>query len=74
MLLLYGDKDDVVRPRNIENLSAKADQLGISVTTRRYEKLNHGSLLAAFSRPLRNNRPVVGDVISFLDANAGERH
>ncbi len=71
-LLLYGDKDQVVKSRNIENLSAKANKLGVNVSSIRYADINHSGLVAALSRVLRNKRPVAGDVINFLDQNAGD--
>lgn len=69
-LLLYGNQDQVVKARNIERLSEKANLLGVSVTRYRYADINHAGLVAALSRVLRKKRPVAGDVIAFLDENS----
>ena len=65
-LLLYGDEDKVVKPRNIDNLTTRARALGIDVTSIHYAGINHAGLVAALSRALRNHKPIANDVLTFL--------
>jgi len=71
LLLLYGNGDTVVRPVNIEHLSAKVRQTGGCVETHRYEHLDHAGLLGALSVPLQNREPVLADIARFVDYYAG---
>ncbi len=70
MLLLYGDRDRVVKSRNIENMFTRANEAGIDVTRHLYTGINHSGLVAALSRVLRNKKPVARDVVDFLDKNS----
>lgn len=67
LLLLYGNNDSVVFPRNIENLSAKVTQLGGEVEVHRYDGIDHPGLVGALSVPRRNRQPVYQHILSFLD-------
>jgi acetyl esterase/lipase len=69
-LLLYGDQDEVVKPRNIENLAALANEKGVDVTSIRYPNLNHAQLVAVLSRVLKNRNPVAADIMTFLEQNS----
>ena len=67
LLLMYGDKDDTVKPRNIENLTAKVKQKSGQVQTRYYAGVNHTGILAALSVPLRSSSNVHADIIGFIN-------
>ncbi len=66
LLLLYGNGDETVKPRNIVNLAKKAHQLGGRVETRYYDDIDHIGILASLSIPLRNRRPVLEDINRFI--------
>ena len=67
LLLLYGNDDSVVFPRNIENLSKKVMQLGGEVEVHRYDGIDHPGVVGALSRPMRNRQPVFTDILNFLN-------
>ncbi len=67
LLLLYGNDDTIVFPRNIENLSAKVNQLGGEVEVHRYDRIDHSGIVGALSVPFRNRQPVYADILNFLN-------
>ncbi len=67
LLLLYGNDDSVVFPRNIENLSAKVLQQGGVVEVHRYDGIDHPGIVGALSVPFRNRQPVYADILNFLN-------
>ncbi len=67
LLLLYGNKDTTVFPKNIKNLRAKIKKAGGEVHTHIYDDIDHASILGALSIPFQNKEPILGDIISFLD-------
>ena len=61
-------KDDLVDPqRNSVALAQRLQALGVPVTLRLYERVNHMTLAGAFGRPLRWLAPVLSDVAGFVD-------
>lgn len=66
LLLLYGNDDTTVKPRNIINLAAKVQQLGGKVKTRYYDDIDHIGILAALSIPLRSRTSVLDDINQFI--------
>ncbi len=66
LLLLYGNDDETVKPRNIINLAEKVQQLGGRVETRFYDEIDHVGILGSLSIPLRNRKLVMTDIISFI--------
>lgn len=66
MLLLTGAWDTKVRPGNTRRLSARICQSGGTARAIFYRGLGHGTLLAAFSWPLRRLAPVLDDTAAFL--------
>ncbi len=66
LLLLYGNDDTTVKPRNIINLAAKVQQLGGSVTTQFYDDIDHVGILAALSIPLRSRTSALDDINQFI--------
>ena len=66
-LLLYGNNDETIKPRNIINLSAKIRAAGGQVTSCFYDDINHSGILAALSIPFRSHEPIYNDIILFLN-------
>ena len=67
LLLLYGNNDKIIKPRDIQNLSAKVAAIGGSVTSHYYDDIDHISILSALSIPKQNSQSVLNDIIRFLD-------
>jgi len=67
MLLLHGNDDVKVKPKNSRNLAAKLRRYQRDVDAVFYEGMNHVELLAAISRPFRDSEPVMHDIQQFLD-------
>lgn len=65
-LLLYGDKDRVVKLKNIVNLSNLIRKKGGIVETHYYEKLGHVGIVASLSRPFQRSRPVLNNINNFI--------
>ena len=68
LLLLTGDADTRVRPRNSANLAGRVRERGGRAETVVYEGLGHVQTVAALARPLRWLAPVLNDVDRFLTA------
>jgi acetyl esterase/lipase len=71
LLLLWGEDDDTVGPRNIEGLERAMREVGGAVETRRYPGVDHIDILLALSRPFRERAPVLADVTAFAQRVAG---
>ncbi len=65
-LLLYGNKDRVVRLGNIVNLSNLIRKKKGIVETHYYKKIGHVGLVASLSRPFQRSRPVLNDIHHFI--------
>lgn len=65
LLLLHGDKDTLVRPRNTINLAKRLADLGAPVESHIYP-VDHGATLLALSRPFRGKAPVLSETATFL--------
>jgi acetyl esterase/lipase len=68
LLLLTGDKDTVVKPRNSKALGAKIDALGGKQQTKIYPGVDHADIVMAIARPFRKKAPVIADVVEFINA------
>ncbi|PWC38517.1 alpha/beta hydrolase [Azospirillum sp. TSO22-1] len=66
LLLLAGDADTRVRPRNSASLAGRMRERGGRAETILYPGLGHVQTVAAFARPLRWLAPVLDDVDRFL--------
>jgi acetyl esterase/lipase len=71
MLLITGDADTTVQPRNTDNLAAKIRERGGVAETRHYDGIGHVPLVGALAAPLRGLAPVLDDTDAFL---RGRRH
>ncbi|MBL8545187.1 MAG: alpha/beta hydrolase [Hyphomonadaceae bacterium] len=65
LLLLWGEADTTVGPRNLEGLARATRAAGGRVETKTYPGVNHVDIMLALSRPLRGRAPTLGDVIGF---------
>ncbi|VAW73839.1 hypothetical protein MNBD_GAMMA12-3703 [hydrothermal vent metagenome] len=65
-LLLYGSKDQVVQPRNINKLSKVIRKKNGIVETHFYKRISHAGLVASLSRPFQRSRPVLNDIHHFI--------
>lgn len=68
LLLLTGDIDTVVKPRNSQALSARIAELGGMQRLKIYPGVDHADIIMAIARPFRDKAPVVGDVVEFIRA------
>jgi acetyl esterase/lipase len=69
LLLLTGDKDTVVKPRNSKILSEKIQKLGGQQQLRIYPDVGHADIIMAVARPFRQKAPIVADVVNFINAH-----
>jgi acetyl esterase/lipase len=69
MLLLTGDIDTVVKPRNSKILAAKIKELGGKADLKIYPKVDHADIVMAVSRAFRNKAGVLTDVTGFIKAD-----
>jgi dipeptidyl aminopeptidase/acylaminoacyl peptidase len=69
LLLLTGDKDTVVKPRNSKALSDKIQALGGQQQLKIYPDVGHADIIMAVARPFRTKAPVVADVVNFIKAH-----
>ena len=67
MLLVTGDADDEVLPRNSINLAQKLQKNHDKVTTRIYPGVAHIGIVLALAKGFRDKAPVLGDVGQFVD-------
>ncbi|KAB7646582.1 alpha/beta hydrolase fold domain-containing protein [Polymorphobacter fuscus] len=68
MLLLTGDADTTVQPRNSRVLAARVTGLGGKAQLVEYAGIGHIGILLAMSKPFRGKAPVVRDIAVFLHA------
>ncbi len=68
MLLLYGDKDRVVKYANMEKLEQRIQQRGGCVRSRIYPDTDHTDLIGALSWWNRQRVPVVENITAFFGA------
>lgn len=70
-LLLTGDADDIVRPRNSVALAAALRAKGAQVETKTYPGVGHIGLLLALSKPFRGKADVLAVMTEFLGRTLG---
>lgn len=66
-LLLWGDADTTVGPRNLRALDEALRAAGARVETKMYPGVNHVDIMLALSRPLRGRAPTLADVTAFAE-------
>ena len=70
LLLLTGDADRVVYPRNADNLAARVTALGGRAEVRRYSGVGHMTIVGALSGLLAWKAPILADSVTFMRAEA----
>ena len=65
MLLVHGEEDTLVKPRNTRALARALEESGGSVETRFYEDFDHNAPLISLASPWRNSRDVDDVMIAF---------
>ena len=65
-LLIHGQQDQTVDPRNSESLAAALRAQGVDVTLRLMPRLSHSDTIAAFSAPLRRRAPALDETVAFV--------
>jgi acetyl esterase/lipase len=70
MLLLSGLSDKTVRPDNSRRLSARIRMLGGDAQAKFYDRVDHATILGAFSPLLRPLAPVLNDTAAFVEGRA----
>lgn len=65
LLLLWGEDDTTVGPRNLQSLERATRAAGGAVETKLYPGIDHAAILLALSRPFRGRAPVLEDVTEF---------
>ncbi len=68
MLLLTGESDTVVYPRNSLNLTARLKALGGRVEVRQYSGVGHMTIVGALSGALSWMAPILRDCVAFMRA------
>lgn len=71
VLLLTGDADTTVKPRNAAALAAALAANGASATVRTYPGVGHIGIVVALSKPFRGKAPVLADTTTFLHEKLG---
>ncbi len=71
LLLLSGDADTTVKPRNSEALAAAMVDVGGNAAVKIYPDLDHNGIIMAVARPFRSKAPVIEDVQRFMAQNSG---
>lgn len=64
-LILHGDQDTTVFPRNATALDAALKKVGNSSTLKIYQGVSHVSIILSLAKPLRST-PVLQDAVSFF--------
>ncbi len=70
-LLLTGDADTTVKPRNSASLAAALSKAGASATVKGYPGIGHIGIILAVSKPFRGKAPVLADTAAFFHEKLG---
>ena len=65
MLLIHGERDTLVKPRNTRALSSALREVGAPVETLFYEEFDHNAPLVSLASPWRRSRDVDNALIDF---------
>jgi acetyl esterase/lipase len=68
LLILHGEADTTVRPRNGHSLFDKMKAAGADVSLKIYSGVGHVGMITAFARPLRGTVPSLEDTVAFFKA------
>ncbi|MCR9071223.1 MAG: alpha/beta hydrolase [Alphaproteobacteria bacterium] len=67
ILLMHGQADTTVKPRNTANLASALEAAGGDVTVITYSRVAHAGVIGAFAKPLGFLAPTPGDVLGWLE-------
>ena len=70
MLLIHGEKDTLVRPRNSRELAKLIETAGGTVTLKLYPDMEHNDPLISLASPWRGRRDVVETISAFAQKAA----
>ena len=71
MLLIHGEKDTLVKPRNTRVLAEGIEKRGGKVAVRFYPDMNHNDPLISLAAPWRSRRDIADEIAEFaLDASS----
>ena len=73
MLLIHGEKDDLVGLRNSRELARRIEEAGGSVVTRFYPDMNHNDPLISLAEPWRSRRDVADLIAQFAQSATSGR-
>jgi acetyl esterase/lipase len=65
MLLLHGDMDETVKPRNSRALAEALTTAGSHIEVEFYPELDHVDPIIALASPWRNRRPILRELVDF---------
>jgi acetyl esterase/lipase len=68
-LLMHGDADTLVLPRNMTALADGLENAGVAVRSLLLPGVDHAGTLLALSRPLRGRAPVLDEIDDFVSRN-----
>ncbi|MFC4291272.1 alpha/beta hydrolase [Sphingorhabdus arenilitoris] len=68
LLLLTGDADTTVKPRNSRALDEAMRKQGGTSASKIYPGVDHTDIIMAVARPFRNKAPVISDTVNFMRA------
>lgn len=71
MLLLHGNEDGTVWPKNSINLNRKLQSMGADSQLKVYPKVGHVGIVTALAKPFRGDVPVLADVSAFAHRVTG---
>ena len=71
MLLLHGQEDDTVWPKNSINLDRKLRSVGVPSQLKIYPDLGHVGIVTALAKPFRGKAPVLADITAFAHRVTG---
>jgi acetyl esterase/lipase len=71
VLLMTGDADTTVKPRNSLALAAAMTAAGAGAETRLYPGIGHIGILLSISKPFRGRAPALADSVGFLGKHLG---
>lgn len=67
LLLITSSEDEVVRPYNAVNLTARLREVGATAEFENYRGLGHEDVVMALSKPFRGKAPVLDRNVAFLE-------
>lgn len=70
MLLLLGDDDSIVGPKNSRNLATKIREKGGDVELVEFKDYGHVAMVAKLAKPLRGDKKLLQTITEFIHRNS----